>query len=331
MKAIGIAQFGGPEVFAAMALPTPHPAAGQVLVQVAGSSVNPLDLRIRSGQVPALAPALPAVLHGDVAGRIAALGDGVAGWQVGDLVYACAGGVKGQGGALAEFMVADAALVARAPAGLDPVAAAALPLAAITAWEAIVDRAAVRPGQRVLVHGGTGGVGHLGLQLARLAGGIVTASVAGEAKAALARELGADAVVDYRHEAVADYVATHTGGEGFDVVFDTAGGENLAKSFQAAKPGGCVVTIAARTTADLSPLHAKGLSLHVVFMLLPLLTGRGRAHHGEILARLARLIEGGRLRPLFDPEVFAFRDVAAAHRKLQEGRVVGKLRLAAGF
>jgi NADPH:quinone reductase len=331
MQAMVIHQFGGPEVFQLGERPKPEVKAGQLLIQVAASSVNPVDAKIRSGALPAIAPELPAILHGDVAGTVAAVGEGVAGFKPGDEVYACAGGFQGLDGALAEFMVADADLVAPKPAKLSLAEAAALPLVGITAWEALVERAGVRPGQRVLVHAAAGGVGHVGVQLAKCAGAIVFTTVSSEAKAALAAKLGADFVINYREQKVPDYVAQHTGGEGFDVVFDTVGGDSLAASFQAVRVGGTVVTIAARSTQDLSPLHGKGATLHVVFMLIPLLQRARRARHGEILRNLARLVDCGRLAPVVDPEEFTFRTVGAAHRKLQAGRAVGKICLKVGF
>lgn len=327
MKAMLIRRFGGPEVFERSEVPMPLVKPGQALIRVAGSSVNPVDCRIRSGQMPSIAPELPAVLHGDVAGTVEAVGDGVTRFQPGDEVYGCAGGVRGHSGALAEYMVTDADLLARKPVTLTLLDAAALPLVYLTAWEALMERAAVQPGQRVLVHAGTGGVGHLGIQVAKQAGAFVATTVSTDEKAALARQLGADVVIPYRKQPVAEYVAQLTGGEGFDVVFDTVGGDNLTGCFQAVKTRGMVVSIAARSAQDLTPLHNKGATLHLEFVLLPLLTGAGRARHGEILTALARRIDQGELQPLFDPEVFAFRDVGAAHRKLQDHRVCGKIRL----
>ena len=162
-------------------------------------------------------------------------------------------------------------------------------------------------------------------------GAIVYATVSDDAKARIARQLGADVVINYRQQPVPDYVAEHTAGEGFDVVLDTVGGANLAASFQAARAGGVVVTIAARSTQDLSPLHGKGLTLHAILSLLPLLSGKGRARHGRILAELARLVDAGRVRPLLDPEAFTFAHAAKAHQKLEAGEAIGKIVLAATF
>ena len=193
-----------------------------------------------------------------MAGVVEEIGTGVTSLKPGDEVYACAGGIKGLGGALAEYMVADAELVAPKPKNLSMTEAGALPLVTITAWNAIVDRAKVRPGQKVLVHGGTGGVGHIGVQLAKQAGAEVYATVSTDRKAAVAKELGADHVILYRDASVSDYVEEHTGGKGFDVVFDTVGGDTMDRSFEAAAANGVVLTIAARSTHDLSLLHGKG-------------------------------------------------------------------------
>lgn len=325
MKAQAIERYGEPAVFGTMELPRPAVVPGHVLVRVAASSVNPVDFKIRRGDAAAISPGFPAVLHGDVAGTIEEVGPGVAGFDVGDEVFGCAGGVLGTGGALAEFMLADARLLARKPRSLAMAEAASLPLVGITAWDGLIDRARVRPGQTVLVHGATGGVGQIGIQLAKWAGARVFATGSGEEKLRLARELGADGTINYRRQSVADYVAEHTGGRGFDVVFDTVGGENLGLALEAAALNGTVVSTSTSQTYDLSPMHAKGLTLHVVFMLIPMLHGIGRGHHGEILGELARLVDDGVIRPLIDERRFRFAEVAAAHRLLESGEATGKV------
>ncbi|HEX4911568.1 MAG TPA: zinc-binding dehydrogenase, partial [Permianibacter sp.] len=254
-----------------------------------------------------------------------AVGAGVTEFVIGDAVYGCAGGVRGMPGAYAEYINADARLLARKPAALDWRQAAALPLVGITAWEGLVDKARVQPGDKVLVLGGAGGVGHVAIQLAKARGAHVTATVSSPAKAEIVRALGADAVVNYREETVADYVGRLTGGLGFDVVFDAVGGDSLNTGMAAARPNGQVITIVASQSYDLSPAHVKGLSLHVVFMPLPMLYNRGREHHGEILRELAQLADAGQLRPLLDGERFALADMAAAHRRLESGAAVGKV------
>ena len=325
MRAMVIEEFGDPDVFHPADVPGPEVLPGHVLIRVAASSVNPVDTKIRNGRLKAIAPPLPAILHGDVAGEIVAVGAGVPDLAVGDEVYACAGGVGRRQGALAELMLAEASLVARKPASLSLLQAAALPLVGITAWEAIVDKADVQPGETVLVFGGTGGVGHVGLQLAKWRGAKVIATASTPEKAELARRLGADAVIDVRHGTIEDVVAGHAGGQGFDVVFDTVGGDNLQKSFRATRFTGRVVTTAARSTQDLSEVHARGLSLHAVFMLIPLLHDIGTEHHGAILRQLATLVDEGRVRPLLDEHHFRFSRVAEAHRFLESGQAVGKV------
>ena len=329
MSAIVLREFGGPEVLQLSEIPRPVAGPGQVLVRVKASSVNPVDTKIRSGMLAAIAPAAPTVLGCDVAGVVEACGEGLTDFAPGDAVYGCAGGVKGCPGALAEYMACDARLLAPKPEGLSFEEAAVLPLVTITAWDGLIDRARVRAGQRVLVHGGTGGVGHVAVQLCAAQGAEVWATVSSSEKAAVARSLGAAGTINYREQSVDDYVQAATGGTGFDVVFDTVGGENVAKCFQAAAVSGTVVSISTRTSADLSPLHAKGLSLHVVFMLIPMLHNRGdeRSHHGRILREVTRLVDSGRLRPLLDERKFTFHEAAAAHQLLSEGKVTGKIAL----
>lgn len=328
MQAQVIHAFGEPEQFRLETVPVPAPGPGEVLVRQHATSVNPVDYKLRR-YGPAVAPALPAVLGCDVAGEVVAVGAGVTDFAVGDAVYGCAGGVRGMPGAYAEYINADARLLARKPAALDWRQAAALPLVGITAWEGLVDKARVQPGDKVLVLGGAGGVGHVAIQLAKARGAHVTATVSSPAKADIVWALGADAVVNYRDETVADYVGRLTDGHGFDVVFDAVGGDSLNTAMAAARPNGQVITIVASQSYDLSPAHGKGLSLHVVFMPLPMLLNlthkNGREHHGEILRELAQLADAGQLKPLLDAERFALADMAAAHQRLESGAAVGKV------
>lgn len=329
MKAYAISQYGDADYFNEIERAKPELKPGHVLIKVAATSVNPVDTKIRAGG-RAMCPELPAVLHMDVAGEVEAVGSGVSDFKPGDQVYGCAGGLKtiaGEdlNGALADYMLADADLIAHKPDGVPLQQAAALPLVTITAWEGLLDRARVQPGQKVLIHAGTGGVGHIGIQLAKYAGAEVFATVSSEQKAKIAKELGADATINYRQQSVSDYVAEHTDGNGFDVVFDTVGGDNLQRSFEAATVNGTVVTILASNQHDLTPMHVKGLSLHVVFMLIPMLYQRGRAEHARILREAAILVDQGKLRPLIDEQTFGFAEAGAAHRKLEAGQALGKI------
>jgi NADPH2:quinone reductase len=268
---------------------------------------------------------LPAVLHGDVAGVVEAVAPDVRGFRPGDEVYACGGGVKGMGGALAEFMLVDAALVALKPKSLSMIAAAALPLVTITAWQGIFERAPIGPGTKLLIHGGAGGVGHIAIQLAKQAGAQVFVTASSPRKMAVARSLGADEVIDYRRESVQNYVARLTDGNGFDVVFDTVSGGNLKHTFEATRLNGDVVATVALGEFDLSPVHLKALSLHVIFMLIPLIHNVGRSAYGEILREAAALVDEGKLRPVIDPHPFPMAKIADAHALLESGEALGKV------
>lgn len=327
MKAQVIRSFGDPSVFQLTELPKPNVIPGYVLIRVAASSVNPVDTKIRKGLVKGVAPDFPAVLHGDVAGVVEAVGEGVTTFKLGDEVYGCAGGLKGENGSLADYMLADASLIAHKPRSLKMSEAAALPLVGITAWEALFDRARILPGQNILIHGATGGVGHIAIQLAKFAKATVYSTASSTEKLEIARELGAEYLINYREMTVEEYVHKYTDGKGFDIVLDTVGGENLDGSFLAAAINGTVVSINARSTRDLDPVHSKGLTLHVVFMLLPIITKVNRAHHGEILKHISHLVDQGNLRPLIDSQLFTFDEVAAAHQYLESGKNIGKVTL----
>jgi NADPH:quinone reductase len=315
-------QFGDPDRFALTEMPKPTVEPGKVLVRIAATSVNQVDTKIRQG-LP-IGPDLPAVLGADLAGWVEEVGPGVVGFAPGDEVYGCAGGVKGQGGALAEYMLADARLIAPKPRTLSMREAAALPLVAITAWDAL-ERSGVGGHDHVLIHGGVGGVGHIAVQLARTLHARIATTVGSAEDEALARTLGADTTINFREEAVDGYRDRLTAGRGFDVVIDTIGGDNLARSFAALADGGRVATTNTRVTQDLGALHARAASLHVVFMLLPMLHGQGRERHGLILRDLARLVDAGQVRPLVDPTPFTLATAPDAHRLLESGRAHGKV------
>lgn len=323
MKAWVIDRHGDPTVFAETEVAPPEVKAGHVLIEVAATSVNPIDTKLRQNPAP-FAPALPAILHGDVAGTVAAVGSGVAGFKPGDAVYGCAGGVRGQGGALADFMLADARLLAPKPQSLSMAEAAALPLVALTAWEGLMDMARLRAGQSVLIHGAGGGVGHVAAQIAKAAGAAVVGTGSRPETLALIRSLGV-AAADYKSQGGADLVKTYTGGRGFDVVFDMTGADALAATAETVRTRGQVVSIAGFGRVNMTSLFMKGVSIHFVFMIIPMLTGEGRERHGEILRSVARLADQGRLKPHLDSEHFTFAQVADAHRRLESGKAVGKV------
>ncbi|QET06270.1 zinc-dependent alcohol dehydrogenase family protein [Cupriavidus pauculus] len=322
MQALVVEQAGAP--LRRVTLPRPVAGPGQVLVRIAASGVNPLDTKIRAGAAAHARQPLPAVLGLDLAGTVEALGEGVSEFRPGDAVFGMTGGVGGVQGSLAEYAAVDAARLAHKPAGLSMREAAALPLIVITAWEGLIDRARVKAADKVLVHGGAGGVGHIAVQLARAAGAQVFATGKASQRAVI-EQFGAT-FIDHEARTVADYVQQFTGGEGFDVVYDTVGGAVLDASFAAARTyGGHVVSCLGWGTHALAPLSFRAATYSGVFTLLPLLTGRGRAHHGEILREAARLAEAGKLAVLMDPRTFGFDDANAAHAALESRTARGKV------
>ncbi len=309
-------------------IPRPVAGPGQVLVRILASGLNPLDAKIRAGAAAHACQPLPAILGIDLAGTVEAVGPGVEGFRTGDAVYGMTGGVGSVPGSLAEYAAVDAALLAHKPDTLSMRAAAALPLIVITAWEGLVDRAHVGAGQKVLVQGGAGNVGHVTVQLARAFGAEVFATGRG-GQDEFIRALGA-VPIDTAAGSVAEYVAAHTGGQGFDLVYDTAGGALLDASFAAVRRFGHVVSCLGWGTHALAPLSFKAASYSGVFTLLPLLTGEGRAHHGAILAEAAKLVEAGKLAPRLDPREFRFETIEAAFDAMTDRSAVGKIVVSVG-
>ncbi|MFK3857155.1 zinc-dependent alcohol dehydrogenase family protein [Agrobacterium pusense] len=321
MKAAVLENHGTEFRVAQIARPTA--AEGQVLVRVKASGVNPLDPKIRAGAAAHARHPLPAILGIDLAGVVEEVGAGVTGFRRGDEVYGMTGGVGGVQGSLAEFAAVDARLLAIKPSHLSMREAAALPLIFITAWEGLVDRVGIRAGQKVLVLGGGGGVGHVAVQIAKSFGADVYA-VDGARKADYIKSLAATPI-DYATETVEDYVAKYTQGRGFDVVYDTIGGAGLDTAFKAVARFGHVVSCLGWGTHALAPLSFKAATYSGVFTLIPLLTGEGREHHGDIMREATRLAENGQLMPRLDGRSFALEDVMAAHELIEGGKVDGKL------
>jgi NADPH2:quinone reductase len=320
MQAAILEAYDLPFRLATISRPTPGP--GQVLVRIAASGANPLDIKIHAGAAEHARHPLPAILGLDLAGTVEALGEGVARFRPGDEVFGMTGGVGGHQGSLAEYAAVDVDLLALKPTDLSMRESAALPLVFITAWEGLVDRAAVGPGQTVLVQGGAGGVGQMVVQIARAFDAKVFATGSPSSRTTIER-YGAG-FVD-RSEPVADYVARLAGGRGFDLVYDTAGGASLDISFAAVRRFGHVVSCLGWGTHALAPLSFRAATYSGVFSLLPLLTGEGRKHHGDILAEATRLAEAGQLVPTLDPRRFTLATVADAYRAIKDGTGRGKM------
>ncbi len=322
MKALVLENFKTGE-FLEQQVARPSVIAGQVLVRIVASGVNPIDYKIRTGNAPYAEPELPAILGTDLAGIVESVGEGVTSFTVGDEVYGMTGGVKGLQGTLAEFAVVDADSLARKPKNISMREAAAIPLVFLTAWEGLIDKACVHEGQNVLIQGGAGGVGHMATQIAKAFGANVFATASKE-KHSIVESYGATAI-NYNNESVEAYVQAHTSGEGFDIVYDTVGGQVLDDSLLAVKSYGHVLSCFAFASHNLAPSSLRCATLSGIFVLLPLLKGSGRAHHGEILQEATRLIEAGEIKPLLDERQYQLSDAIQAHHDQESGKLVGKL------
>ncbi|MGX9218728.1 NADP-dependent oxidoreductase [Massilia varians] len=309
MKAVRIHQYGGREVLSLDEIPVPDIAPDEVLVRVVAASINPVDWKVRAGYLAQMMPhQMPLTLGWDVSGVVAAVGSQVTQWQVGDAVYSRPD--LARNGTYAEFVAIRAGECARKPRTISHVEAASLPLAGITAWEAMMDTARVRAGQRVLVHAGSGGVGSLAIQLVKAAGATVVATASGRNRA-LVESLGVDQFVDYTTTTLLDAV------EPVDAVFDTIGGEVQEASWSLLKPGGIQVSII--SPPDEARAAAMGVRGGFVFI----------GPNAPVLDKLAGMVDGGRLRPIVGAE-FALEDIAQAHALSESGRAVGKIVLYVG-
>jgi NADPH:quinone reductase len=313
MRALYYEKFGGPDVLQLGELPQPHPGPGQVLVRVRASGVNPVDWKIREGWLQGLMEARFPVIPGlDVAGEVVAEGTGVSGW-LGKRVMAFSGTAPIQWGTAAEFSVADAAALAPIPAGLDNAQAAILPLASLTAWQALFDIAELKAGQSIFIPGASGGVGSYAVGLAKAHGATVVAT-AGPSNLDYIKRLGADHVIDYRAtEPWAAAKALMPGG--YDAAFNTVQGADPAVAVSVLKPGGCLVDLNTPVPAEV--LSAAGVRGQMVYVM----------PNGDKLARIAALAAAGQLK-LPELKVLPLDQGVEAHRLSQAGHVRGKLALA---
>ncbi|CAN7766277.1 quinone oxidoreductase [Ensifer sp. Root142] len=321
MRAAVVEAANGP--FRISELEHPVPKSGEVLVRIWASGVNPLDTKIRAGAAAHARHELPAILGIDLAGVVKEVGEGVTRLSPGDEVYGMAGGVGGNQGSLAQYAAVDERLLAIKPSNISMREAAALPLIFITAWEGLVDRVNVQAGQSVLVIGAGGGVGHIAVQIAVALGANVCAVDSGS-KGDYLRSLGATPI-DYSSDDVETYVAKHSGGKGFDVVYDTVGGAGLDVAFKAVARFGHVVSCLGWGTHALAPLSFKSATYSGVFTLIPLLTGDGREHHGDIMREATKLVEAGKVSPRLDPRTFTLETAASAHELIETRKANGKL------
>lgn len=308
MRAMVIADFGGPDVFEERNVPKPMPGPNEVLVKVHATSVNPVDYKIRrAGSWARVSP--PAIIGYDVSGVVETVGDEVADFEVGDEVFYTPEIFGGQG-SYAEYHVADASIVAPKPPMLSHAEAASLPLAGGIAWDSLVVAGGLQVGETVLIHG-AGGVGSLAMQIAKASGARVLTVCSGH-MADLVRDLGADAAIPYDAEDFVEGVK-RIALDGVDLVLDTVGGDTLERSLPLVKEFGMLVGIVS-TSVDLSQAGAKNVTVQKLFL---------RRARYKLLA-ISALVGRGQLKPVVD-SVMAWQEVADAHRRLEGGGVRGKI------
>jgi NADPH:quinone reductase-like Zn-dependent oxidoreductase len=312
MRAVSQDAAGPPEVLKVIQTERPRPGLGEILVRVHAAGVNPTDWKTRGRGVFASGAKAPFILGFDVAGVVEEVGGGVTLFQPGDEVFGMPR-FPHPAGAYADYVAAPARHFAPRPRSLDHIQAGALPLASLTAWQALVDTARIRPGQRVLIHAAAGGVGHLAVQIAKAHGAYVIGT-AGAAKHDLLRSLGADELIDYRTQ---DFVETV---RDVDVVLETIGGANWPRSLHTLRPGGTLISIL--PLDDTFPhTEAQAAGVRAVFMLVE--------PDQQGLREIGALVEDGRLRVLVDA-VLPLEDAAAAHTLGETGRTTGKIVLSVG-
>jgi len=305
MKAVRIHNYGGPEVLHYQDAPRPKPHAGEVLVRVHAAGVNPIDWKVREGHMKDFWPhKLPLIPGWDLSGVVEELGKGVSRFKIGDEVYSVPDPTRN--GAYADYIVVRESELALKPTSLHHIRAAAVPLAGLTAWQAF-DTAQLRPGQRVLIHAGGGGVGHLAVQLAKWKGAYVFAT-ASTKNQDLLRELGVDKAIDYTQQRFEDVARN------IDVVLDTIGGETQERSWSVLKKGGHLVSLVQQPSEE----KAKELSVRATMI--------GGQPSGEQLAQIARIIEAGKLAPVID-RILPLSEARRAHELSQSGHTRGKIAL----
>lgn len=327
MRAIEIQETGGPAVLRLVERPRPElTGPGDLLVRLMAAGVNPIDTKVRKNG-PLLPAGLPAVLGCDGAGVVEAVGADVTRFKPGDEVWFCYGGLGGPVGNYADYICLDHTLAQPKPRTIGFAEAAAAPLVLLTAWEALNDRAGLSAEQTVLIHAGAGGVGHVAIQLAHLAGARVCTTVSGPEKADFAHALGAEYCINYREEDLVQAVMDWTEGRGVDVALDTVGPACFRQTIPAMAVYGNLVTILdPGSDLDLKEARIRNLRLGLELMLSPQLRDlpRALAHQGEILHRCGQLIDDGELK-VHVSRTFPLAAAAEAHQLIEAGHVTGKL------
>jgi NADPH:quinone reductase len=326
MKAVVMTAPGNPDVLQVQDVPKPSPGNNELLVKLKAAGVNPIDTKLRK-RGTFYPEQMPAVLGCDGAGVVEATGANVTKFRVGDEVYFCNGGLGGHQGNYAEYTTIDERFAARKPKNITFAEAAAAPLVLITAWEALYERGRLEPGERVLIHAGAGGVGHVAIQLAKLKGASVCTTISSQEKARYTQELGADLMINYKQSDFVKAVLEWTNGEGVDIVFDTVGGETLYKSFPAVRMYGDVVTILEPDANTVwKAARNRNLRISLELMLTPMLQiiTEAQQHQAKILEQCATWIDAGKLK-IDARHQLPLSDAAKAHQLLETGSITGKI------
>ncbi|VXD24642.1 Zinc-containing alcohol dehydrogenase [Planktothrix serta PCC 8927] len=328
MKAVIMTAVGEPDVLQFQEVPDPKiQSATEILVRLKAAGINPIDTKLRS-RGTFYPDQMPAILGCDGAGIVEAIGSEVEKFQVGDAVYFCNGGLGGDYGNYAELTVIDEKFATLKPQSLSFIEAAASPLVLITAWEALYDRGRLQPGQKVLIHGGAGGVGHVAIQLAKLQGAEVATTVSSAENGAFVQELGADFVINYKATDFVEKVLEWTQGEGVDLAFDTVGKEVFYQTVLAVKNYGDLVSILEPDPklGTLKEARLRNLRMSLELMLTPMLQARinDQVDQAKILQQCARLMDEGKLKILVN-QTFPLAAASVAHKVLEAGVTRGKL------
>jgi NADPH2:quinone reductase len=327
MNAIVMTKAGGPEVLSYDRIPRPEfTQEHDVLVRLKACGVNPIDTKLRS-RGTYYPEQMPAILGCDGAGVIEAVGEAVERFDVGDEVYFCNGGIGGQQGNYAQYTVVNEYHMAQKPESLSFVEAAAVPLVLITAWESLYDRGNLRADDEVLIHAGAGGVGHMAVQLARIAGARVCTTIGSEAKAKFVTDLGADLAIEYKNHDFVSAVKDWSKGGGARLALDTIGGRTFARTFEAMRCYGDIVTlIQPDTDVDWKPARLKNLRFALELMLSPMLFNleTARRHQVGILEQCEHLFDAGELK-VHIANVFPLAAAAEAQQLLEKGTMQGKV------
>lgn len=307
MKAAQYNKYGGPEVIEINEnAPKPTVASGQVLVEVHAASLNPFDYKLRTGYMQKMIPLkFPFTIGGDFSGVVVELGPNVSGFKIGDEVYGQALVLNGGSGAIAEFAASNVANAAHKPKSVDHIKAASLPLVGASAIQALEEHIKLKSGQKILIHGGAGGIGSIAIQVAKALGAYVAATV-GTENVEFAKGLGADKVLDYKTEKFEEML------HDFDAVFDTVGGETAERSFRVLRKGGVIVSMLGAPNPDL----AKKYGITAI--------GQNTVTNSQRLVRIAEFVEKGAVKPQVD-KVFSLDQTKEAFEYLETAHPRGKV------